>query len=176
MDEECAWQLWDSLCVKDAAASRRTMSSTADLGWFTQVWKATPFSSSTGTGAQSKHQDPARRPPSPFPELTQEFRQLIPHLLTDHNGNSENRASLPSFSDCRPDGQQQPQGIINLLENEISGQDCKQTVQWKSIQFEECLQSSVLSSCCRRQSHPAALSPALFSLSSTESTLNLLHS
>lgn len=144
------------------------MSSTADLGWFTKVWKATPFSSSTGTGAQCKRQDPARRPPSPFPGLTQEFRQLPPHPLTDHNGNSENGAFLPSFSDCRPDGEQQPQGIINLLENEISGQSCKQTGQWQSIQFEERLKSSVLSS--------AALSPVLFSLTSTEPTVNLLHS
>lgn len=30
------------------------------------------------TGAQSKHQNPARRPSSPFPELIQRFRQLLP--------------------------------------------------------------------------------------------------
>lgn len=88
-------------------------------------------------------------PPSPFLGLTQGFRQLLPHPLAGHNGNSKNGAFLPSFSNCRLDGQQWPRGIINLLEKEITGQGCKQTIQKKICLIQGMLQNCVPRSCCK---------------------------
>lgn len=81
----CGQRAAVTVCVKapscrqaaSRAASRRTVSSRANVGWF--PWgleRPHPLDQVGETGAQSKHQDPARRPPSPFLKLIQGFRHF----------------------------------------------------------------------------------------------------
>lgn len=71
-------------------------------------------------------------------------------------------------------------GIVILLQwvKEITGQGCKQAVQWKPIQIKECLQSSVFSWAAEKEEPAAALNRALVCtfLSAVEPTINLIHS
>ena len=82
------------------------------------------------TSAQSKRQGPARSPqvPSQADWGIQAASSPPSHSQTN-NGTQRMKAFLPSFSDYRPVGQQRPQGIVILLQKEITGQGCKQAVQ-----------------------------------------------